>query len=166
MACAMRRGLFSAANSHSAAFCLYRSTRELLPVVICQATRNGTACHFIEWDTRPEGARELGAGPKWNRSREGSVGVCTAPLGAGKWVVCGSIRGVKDDPGASKAGSGDWAFACYVASAAMLAASMEDTISIRFMVGPFTLTFVPPNRSPRGQRPRNLASGRATQATW
>jgi hypothetical protein len=42
----------------------------------------------------------------------------------------------RDEPGASRAGSGDWAFACNVASAAMLPGSKKDA-RILFMVGPF-----------------------------
>jgi hypothetical protein len=36
-----------------------------------------------------------------------------------------------DDPGASRAGSGDWAFASDIGSAAMLPASIKDVISVR-----------------------------------
>jgi hypothetical protein len=58
-------------------------------------------------------------------------------VGLGATPVCGMAgRGVSiafDDPGASSAGSGDWAFAGDVGSAAMLAANIRDTIRMRNM---------------------------------
>jgi hypothetical protein len=58
-------------------------------------------------------------------------------VGLGATPVCGmAVRGVSialDDPGASSAGSGDWAFAGDVGSAAMLPASINDTIRVRIM---------------------------------
>jgi len=75
-----------------------------------------------------------------------------APVGRGATVVCGMEgRGIstdRDEPGANRAGSGDWAFAGNVASAAMPPASRKDT-RIRLMVGPFTFA---PMRSSRELR--------------
>jgi hypothetical protein len=57
-------------------------------------------------------------------------------VGLGATPVCGmAVRGVSidfDDPGASSAGSGDWAFARDIGNA-MLPASAKDTIRMRIM---------------------------------
>src|ERR1700682_1507280 len=58
------------------------------------------------------------------------------------YVGCSSVsRGGAiirpDSPGASRAGSGDWAFACDVPSAAMLPARMKEAIRFRVIGGSF-----------------------------
>jgi len=100
-----------------------------------------------------EMAQETSRTSAYRRPRDGDPRDCVArpeprgitsareaPVGRGATVVRGiEGRGIsidRDDPGAKRAGSGDWAFAGNVASAAMLPASRREA-RIRFIAGPF-----------------------------